>query len=158
MFGMDDAFKIYIDQLRDGHTEKIDEKFDPKFLDVQEEDLRFDDPVEVNGEAYLADSDLVLHLDIQTWATIPCVICNEEVRVSIKIDDLYQTIPTAEIKSGIYNFQEMLRENILLMTPLFAECNNGQCPQRSELKKFFRDSDSSGKNSEDEGYHPFAHL
>ncbi len=155
---MEDVFKIYIDQLRDGHEEKIIEKLNPAFLDVREEDLNFVDPVDIKGEAYLAENDLVLHLDIHTLATIPCAICNEEVKVPINLNNFYHTVPTTEIKSGIYFFKEMLRENILLSTPLFAECNQGQCPEREKLKRFFRDNDSSDKNSEDEGYHPFAHL
>lgn len=155
---MNEAFKIYIDQLKDGHTEEITEKVTPEFMDIQEEDLNFVDPIEVKGEAYLAENDLVLHLDIETFATIPCAICNEEVKVPVKLNNFYHTVPSEEIKSGIYNFQEMLRENILLTTPLFAECNEGQCPQRDELKKFFYDSDSPGHNSGDEGYHPFADL
>lgn len=155
---MNEAFKIYIEQLRDGHSENIAEDFSPEFLDIQDEDLNFVDPIDVKGEAYLAENDLILHLDIHTLATIPCAICNEEVKVPIDLTNFYFTIPTTEIKTGIYNFKEMLRENILLSTPLFAECNNGECPEREELKKFFRESDSSDKNSEDEGYHPFAHL
>ncbi len=157
MNGMDEAFKIYIDQLRDGHAEKISENLSPEFLDVHEEDLSFVDPVDVKGEAYLAENDLVLHLDIHTMATIPCAICNAQVKVPIAMKDFYHTLPAVEIKSAIYNFQEMLRENILLATPLFAECNDGQCPERAELKKFFRD-EGSDKKSEDEGYHPFADL
>lgn len=155
---MNEAFKIYIDQLRDGHSEKISENLDPEFLGVREEDLNFVDPVDVEGEAYLADNDLVLHLDVHTLATIPCAICNEAVKVPIDLTNFYHTTPTVEIKSGIFNFRETLRENILLNTPLFAECNNGQCPEREELKKFFRENDSPNKDSEDEGYHPFAHL
>jgi uncharacterized metal-binding protein YceD (DUF177 family) len=155
---MKEAFKIYIDQLKDGHSEKIEEKFDPEFLDVKEEDLCFIDPVDVNGEAYLAEHELVLHLDIHTQATIPCAICNQEVKVPVDLKDFYHMVPTAEIKSAIYNFQEMLRENILLNTPLFAECSNGQCPERDELKRFFREVDSPDKNSKDEGYQPFADL
>jgi uncharacterized metal-binding protein YceD (DUF177 family) len=155
---MNEAFKIYVEQLRDGHAEAIVEKLGPEFLDIHEKELSFVDPVVVEGEAYLAENDLVLHFDIQTFATLPCVICNEAVKTPIKLENFYHTVPAEEIKSGIYNFQEMLRENILLTAPFFAECNNGQCPHRGELNKFFRDSDSPDGNSEDEGYRPFAHL
>lgn len=154
---MNEAFKIYIDQLKDGHSEQIAETFSSKFLDVQEDDLSFVDPVNVKGEAYLADNDLVLHLDINTLATIPCAICNSEVKVPVQLNGFYHTVPEDELKSGIYNFKEMLRENILLSTPLFAECNNGKCPERTELKKFFRDTDSPNNSGED-GYRPFSHL
>lgn len=154
---MNEAFKIYIEQLRDGHTEKIDEKIDADFLDVKEDDLSYVDPVNVQGEAYLAESDLILHFDIETLATIPCAICNEDVKVPVNLKNFYHTVPTAEVKSGVYNFKELLRENILLTTPLFAECHNGSCPERDELKKFFR-KDSTDNNTKDDGYHPFANL
>lgn len=154
---MNEAFKIYVEQLRDGHAEQIEEKLSPEFLDVHEVDLSFIDPVNIKGEAYIAENDLVLHLEVHTLAKIPCAICNEDVKVPISLENFYHTVPMEEIKTGIYNFQEMLRENVLLATPLFAECNQGQCPARKELKRFFRESDSSDKDS-DEGYHPFAHL
>lgn len=154
---MNEAFKIYIDQLKDGQSEELSETFTPDFIEVKEEDLNFNDPVQVEGEAYLADNDLVLHLDVNTLATIPCAICNCEVKVPVELNNFYHTVPEAELKTGIYNFKEMLRENILLATPLFAECNEGQCPERTELKKFFRDTNSPD-NSGDEGYHPFADL
>ena len=155
---MNEAFKIYVDQLKDGHSEQISEELDPKFIEVKEEDLAFIDPVHVNGEAYLAEDELVLHLDVDTLATIPCAICNTLVKVPVELKNFYHTVEEAELKSGIYNFKEMLRENVLLSVPLFAECNEGKCPEREVLKKFFRDEDSPDSKSGDDGYHPFAHL
>lgn len=154
---MNEAFKIYVDQLRDGHSEKIAEKVDSSFLEIHEEDLSFVDLVDIKGEAYLAENNLILHFDISTLAKIPCAICNAEVKVPINLKNVYHSIPASEIKTGIYNSQELLREDILLATPLFAECNEGQCPEREALRKFFRDNEST-HDSDDEGYHPFAHL
>jgi uncharacterized metal-binding protein YceD (DUF177 family) len=152
---MDDVFKIYIEQLREGHEEKIHEKLDPSFLDIQEPDLVFDAPVELEGVAYLAEHELVLHWDIRTEAIIPCSICNEPVKVPIHIQNFYYSEPIKEIKSGVYNFKDLLRETILLEVPAFAECDGG-CPRRQEYQKYIKEP--SNQASDDEGYQPFADL
>jgi uncharacterized metal-binding protein YceD (DUF177 family) len=152
---MEEEFKIYIDQLKDGHSEEIAEKLDPKMMDINEEDLKFTDIISVDGQAYLAGPDMILCLNAHTLATMPCVICNDQVKIPVSLNNLYHSTPVDEIKSGIYNFKEMLRENILLATPLFAECHDGECPEREKLKKFFS---TDSKESSDDGYHPFADL
>jgi uncharacterized metal-binding protein YceD (DUF177 family) len=150
-----DAFNIYTEQLRDGQHEQIDEKFPSNFLDVHEETLSFKDPVRVRGEVYLAADDLILHFTISTNGIIPCTICNEPVNVEIKLQNFYHAEPLTEIKSGVYNFRELIREAILLETPAFAECNQGNCRMRKEYKKYLKDPQP---NAEEEGYHPFADL
>ena len=152
---MDDIFKIYIEQLRNGHEEKIDEKLDPGFLDVCEPDLVFSEPVELKGVAYLAEQELVFHWDIRTEAVIPCSICNEPVRVPIHIHDFYYSEPVREIKTGVYSFKDLLRETILLEVPSFVECE-GMCPKRKEVKRYLKES--SDELSDEGGYHPFADL
>lgn len=153
---MDDFFKIYIEQLRDGHEEKIDETLDPDFLDIEDPDLAFKGPVEIEGKAYLAENELVIHWDIKTEALIPCSICNEYVQVPIQIDNFYYSEPISEIKTGIYNFKSLLRETILLEAPPFAECNEGNCPKRKEYYKYFKEP--INPPSDQEGYHPFNDL
>lgn len=152
---MDDVFKIYIEQLREGHEEKIQEKLDPSFLDIHEADLSFDKPVELEGVAYLAEHELVLHWNIRTEALVVCSICNELVRVPINVQNFYYSEPIKEIKTGIYNYKDLLRETILLEVPSFTECQGGNCPKRIEYQKYLKDSNQS---SEEEGYHPFADL
>lgn len=156
---MNDRFKIYVEQLRDGHIEKISEKFSPDFLDVHEQDLKFVDPVLVDGEAYLAEDMLILHVDIKTTGLIPCSICNEPVKVEIAIDGSYHATPLDEIKGGVFNFQEIIREVILLETPILAECNKGKCPQRTLVQKYLKgENTSKTKDGEEDGYQPFADL
>lgn len=153
---MDDVFKIYIDQLRNGHEEEIHETLDPSFLEIQEDDLVFDQPVQLDGEAYLAEHELVFHWDIRTEAVIPCSICNEPVRVPIHIHKFYCSEQTREIKSGIYNFKDLLRETVLLEVPPFAECEGGHCPKRLQFQKYLKEAPEDP--NEEEGYHPFADL
>jgi uncharacterized metal-binding protein YceD (DUF177 family) len=154
---IDDGFKIYVEQLRDGQIQEINESFSPGFLDVHEKDLSFSDLVEVQGQTYVTDDTLVLHLDIHTFGIIPCSICNEPVKVEMKIKGFYHAVPLEEIRGGIYIFRDILRETILLETPLLAECNQGKCPQREHIKKYLKKEPMSGKE-DSEGYHPFAGI
>lgn len=152
---MDESFRIYIDRLREGQKQEIKEKIDPKFLNISDEEVKFENPVEVTGEAYIATDHLVVHLQASTEALVPCSICNAWVPVDIELEELYLTEPLTEIRSGIYSYEEPLREEILLEVPQFAECNQGQCDQRKDLEKYLR---QPGKDEEEEGYQPFKDL
>lgn len=152
---MDDVFKIYVDQLRKGHEEKIHEKLGPDFLDIHESDLVFDQPIELEGTAYLAEKELILHWNIKTEVLVSCSICNDLVRIPLHIQNFYHSEPLSEIKSGVYYFKDLLRETVLLEVPAFAECCGGNCPKRKEYTKYLKIS--SGED-EEEGYHPFADL
>lgn len=151
-----DVFSIYIEQLRGGIEEKIDETLDPSFLDIHEDDLRFTHSVQLSGCAYLADSELVLHWNVHTIAQVPCTICNEQIALPIKIENFYACEPVDEIKSGVFNFKDLLRETILLEIPHFVECRDGKCPKREEYRVYLKKS--SDLPAEEEGYHPFADL
>jgi uncharacterized metal-binding protein YceD (DUF177 family) len=154
---MDEAFKIFVDQLRDGHQQQIEESLTPDFLGIQERDLEFKKNVELEGEAYAADDELIIHWNIETEALVACSICNEKVPVSIKIDNFYHSEPMDEIKAAVFNFKDLLRETILLEVPPFAECNNGNCPRRKDVEKYLKPP-SENQSEEDDGYRPFADL
>lgn len=153
-------FNIYIDQLKDGRIEKIQETLSPDFLEVNEKDLEFPEPIILSGEAYLANDQLVLRLSASTKVNLPCVICQEPVSLPINVEDFYHAVSLAEIKTAVYSFRDVLRETILLEVPGFAECNEGHCPERENIEQFFKKPDSSKKDqSEEEGtYRPFADL
>jgi len=155
---IDDRFRIYTEQLREGCTEEIEETLSPDFLEINERDLAFNTPVKIQGQAYFADDLLVIHLDIEATATLPCVVCNASVDVPLEIKGFYHAAPQEEIKNGVYDFREILRETILLETPLLAECKEGNCPERPLLGKFFKKEDPSGSTSDEGGYQPFADL
>ncbi len=149
--------KIYIDRLGDGQKQKVEETLTPDFLALDEEDLIYDDPVKVRGEVYIANEDLVIQLNIETIAHLPCSICNDAVAIPIGIKNLYLTVPIAEIRGAIFDLSDEIRESILLQTPLFAECNDGQCPERENVKKFLR-SDQILPEINKENHFPFADL
>lgn len=149
------SFNIHLEQLKNGNHIAIDENVSPDFLDVNEKELSFKDDVSIQGETYLAGDSLILHLTLIAHGVLPCTICNQPVQTDINVVNLYHAEPVDEIKGGIFNFKDVVREAILLEVPSFAECE-GQCPKRKELKKYLKSSDE--RKNEDEGYHPFKDL
>lgn len=152
-----EQLKIYIDRLKGGHPLKIEECLSPDFLDIHEEELHFKEPVHIQGEAYLADDHLVMHLSIETEALLPCSICNDAVRTPIVAKNIYLTEPLSDIKTAIFDLTDHVRESILIQVPLFAECNGGKCPDRDNIKKFLKPEEKSSKSGE-VSYFPFADL
>ncbi len=150
-----EKFKIYIDRLKNGHVEKFKETVEPGFLEINESELSFPDSVQVSGEAYLADDHLVAHLSICTSARLPCSICNKPVHIPISIQNAYSTISLEEVRSAIYDLTNEIRETTLLQIPLFAECNNGKCPDRDQIKKFLHEKPNAEHNP---GQFPVVHF
>ena len=152
-----DYYKIYVDQLRDGKVERIERDFPPDVMDVQDSDLCFEKSIRVHGETYQSEDSLVLHLDLETEGLIPCSICNEPVAVPIAVNGVYQVISIEHIQGHIYDMRDVVRENILINTPAFAECNGGQCSERASLAKFLKSQETTNQEL-DEGHQPFKDL
>jgi uncharacterized metal-binding protein YceD (DUF177 family) len=70
-------------------------------------------------------------------------------------ESAYHAVPLSEIKGNEFDFREVIRENLLIEVPSFAECN-GRCPEREKLKKYFKQGD--GKTDQEEGQQPFSNL
>ncbi len=152
---IDERFRIYIDRLKDQHTEVLELSLPPDFLEINEADLRFNQPVSVKGKAYLAYQDLIVDLNIRAVAEIPCAICNEPTEIPIELDHLMLVEALSEIPTGVFDIRSSLREAILLEVPLTAECAGG-CPKRPEVEKFLKNE--SADQSEEGEYHPFEGL
>jgi uncharacterized metal-binding protein YceD (DUF177 family) len=151
---MSDDFKIYIDRLKEGATQKVGGEFAPDFLDVNEAELRFEQMVRLRAEAYVADDHLVVHLDAAAVATIPCAICNSMFGYELTAKNVYHTEPLAEIRSAVFDLGPLLREALLTELPYTAECSGGRCPQREALASYMR----SEKKEEKTTYFPFADI
>ncbi len=154
---IDESFRIYIEQLRDGRVEALQEVFSPDFMDIHEKELAFPDPIVVNGSAYIADDTLLLNLNVSTQCTLLCKICNEPVRQAIVIEGAYYPIPLNEIKGSVFDFRETLREAILVEAPQLAECHHGKCPLRKSIQKYLTKEEECKKNDEGK-YYPFADI
>lgn len=151
-----DPFKIFVDRLREGSTYSIQEEIPPDFMDIHEKELNFYKPIKVSGEASLVDQDLVIRLEAEATAVLLCSICGKPVEKIVKLAPFYHYVPIHEVKGAIFLFDQILREAILLETPQFAECNEGKCPQRTEVARYLKEPNEN--NSDDEGYQPFADI
>jgi uncharacterized metal-binding protein YceD (DUF177 family) len=146
--------QIYISDLANGQKRKIKESLDPSFFELQENELQFKSIVEVKGETYLSESDLVVHLRAQTQALMPCAICNEDVTFPLEVHDFYHVENLDQIKDGIFNYGKPLREALLLEVPKYVECNRGKCPERSTIAPYMKGE----KEKEKDTYFPFSNL
>lgn len=130
---MIDEFVIYVDRLTDGKVEEIDCALSSSFMDVYEQDLHFSKPISLKGTFYTTNDHLIGTLKIETSFEMPCSVCNEICSVPLSIQEYYITEPLENIPSGLYYPQEGIREAILLETPSFYECQDGNCPNRMAL-------------------------
>lgn len=152
---MEETFKIYIDRLGSGEKEILEEDLDPSFMEVQESGLKFVDPIRLEGEAYLSGDALILHFHlIETLATMLCNVCNKETKTKLTLKDIYITEDLDQIRSGIYQYKDLLRETLLVEVPSRVECNKDGCPERATLAKYLK----KNKKDEEELFHPFADL
>lgn len=151
---MENQFLIWIDRLKGGQKQKIDESFDSAFLEIQEKELQLGFPVKVTGEAYLSDDELILHLNAKTRAMMPCAICNQMIPIDLAIRDFYHAQPICEIGGAIFDYREPLREALLIELPGYVECNKGNCPDRQSIAPYLR----SEKRIKDDIHFPFSNL
>lgn len=150
---MNPSLKIYIDRLKDGRKELIQEQFSPEEIALNDQEIPFSGPVSLKAEVYLVDDELVLHLDLSATSTHSCSVCNQEVKHSIIIKNCYQTVEKSQIKGAIYDMSGLLRELLLLEVPSFVECEDN-CPRRKDMEKFLKRVDEKSASHEN----PFSHL
>lgn len=135
---MSEALKIFIDRLKGGHTQKIEEAIAPAFLGPDEPELRFAERVQVQGEAYLTDSHLIVHLKARTRVLMPCAVCNQMIGVELKVDNFYHTQPVEEVPRAVFDCSEQIREALLIELPRTVECAGGKCPERTAITPYLR--------------------
>jgi uncharacterized metal-binding protein YceD (DUF177 family) len=143
------AFNIFIDRLKGGATEKIEETHDSAFLGPDETDLKFGEAVKVKGTAYLTDDHLVIQMRAATMIQMPCAVCNKLQGIKL-VGEFTTAEPIAEIRGAVFDYSEALREALLLELPKTIECNGGKCPERAAIKPYLQE--------ETRTYFPFADL
>lgn len=147
--------KISIDALKFQEKVQLKEELPPEFLDISEKDLKITHPVHLKGEAYLSSDYLVIHFAVKTYFQMPCKICNEELSLPLEDENYYSTVSLEDIKTGVYDFSEDIREALLLKLPNFVECNGGVCSERPNVEKFLKKTTSKKL---DDNYFPFEKI
>lgn len=148
--------RIYIDRLKTGQTETISNDISSDFLEIDEQDLVFDKTLQIKAQAYLANDYLIIQFTFHIIAFIPCSICNKMTKTILNLDNTCFSIALSEIKGAIFDFTDELRSTILHLVPSFSECNQGNCPYRSFLKKYLKSPAKDGPSVKKDVYFPFA--
>ena len=145
-------FKIYLDRLQNDSVQKIELTADPAFLEIAEEELRFEEPISISGEANLASDYLIIRLNIKTSCREICRICNTLAKREILLKNVCFSIDCAEIKGAVFDFSPLVKEAILLDVPAYYECNFGNCKERRNIEQFIK------KPAKENTYFPFSNL
>ncbi len=129
---------IHIDRLKSGEEEAINCLISPKFLELENDtDLGCTQPIQVSGLAYIAGDYLIVELEAEAQFTARCAVCSEPFSLDVTLSDWRFEKPLEEIRGGVWDFQEALREELLVQIPLFPQCGAGQCKHRNEVSKFY---------------------
>jgi uncharacterized metal-binding protein YceD (DUF177 family) len=155
---MSDCCILLIEHLKEGKSSIFEENLDPKLLSLDDEELSFKAPIHIKGSGYLAEDHIVIQLDVEGSAYLPCSVCNKPVNISVILKNAYITKPLSDLSGGKLNFTEDLRETILLEVPSFAECNEGKCPDRAYIEKYLKQPAITPNQKEEDVYYPFNGL
>jgi hypothetical protein len=79
------------------------------------------------------------------------------VRLPLVIRDFYYPQPLAELEGPVFDYAFLIRETLLLQTPPFAECNGGNCSERTEVNKYLK-KPTEVKIHHQPTYFPFSDL
>ena len=150
------GLSIRVDGSADGEGTLFDERLDPAFLDLPEGDeLTSSSEVHVHGTAYQTGEWVVIEGSVETTMSLPCAMCNERTVFSVgpfvwKID-----IPATDVKNGMVDLTEALREAVLIEVPYLVKCGGEVCRNDSAVRQYL----ASDKTDEDEELHqPFRSL
>lgn len=153
------TLKIFIERLRDGKTQSIAEDLNPSFMDVKEQDLLFEQPIHVHGEAYLAEDWLIVKLTIETQAKLYCAVCNEPFNFAIKIQEMMHEEPLENSRDAAFDLIPLVRETILLEIPFLPQCGTLKCNNRQEVEKYLKkEKHSPDADMPVNGHKPFQDL
>lgn len=146
---------VRLDAIREGRQLQIQEKVSADFMEIDSEDLAFRSEIEVKGVAYLASQELVLRVSATTKAQLPCVVCNRMVEVPVIVEELYHVVPCGKVRNGIFDYSPLIRENLILTAPKFAECTGeGCCPEREVISRYLQKETPLSEETQ----RPFEHL
>lgn len=130
--------RIYIDRLKEGHEETFEERVAAsEIFDAEEVGSVIEKPIEISFKAYLAGQELVIEWqEVKAECFVACTICNERFALPILIENARHIEPLENIRGAVFNPSSLIREQILLEVPAYAECTGGACPQREIVEKY----------------------
>ena len=134
---------LFIDRLTEGRTETIQESIDPVLLAISDDEICCTEPVEVSGEAYLAEDFLVISLAIKARCGLVCRFCNESFSYPITISSRLEEVALEEIHGACFDLLPLVRELVLLELPLYPQCGGESCNNRSRIEPYLTKKDET---------------
>lgn len=135
---MKDTLKIFVERIRDGEPEEIQEELLPLFMDIHEEEMRFEHKVALEGTAYVTDDWLILRMHIQTKVQLTCSVCNNKFEFEINIQDFMHEEPLENIRDKVFDILPVVREHLLLAVPFYPQCGITTCLHRKEIEPYLK--------------------
>lgn len=132
---MTDTFKIFLDRLTEGNEQDLDDVIPSDLIFANEHELKFGKDTTIKGKAYLASDHLVIDIYAKVEVKMPCIICSKWVPFVLEMEKQTHTIPIEDVKNKIYNYQDLIKESILLQIPQTIECASS-CPERPSIAQF----------------------
>ena len=149
---------IRIDGSADGEPTLFEEQLDPAFLDLLKGDeLVPSSEVQVRGTAYRTGEWVVVEGEVETTMSMPCAMCNEQTVFSVGPLSWKADSPVTDVKNGMLDLTETLREAVLLEVPYVVKCGGKVCRNEQTVRQYLV-SDEHRIDESDEGNQPFRSL
>ncbi|AHK63440.1 hypothetical protein BOKEGFJH_00565 [Chlamydia avium] len=152
--GCKDDLKLYICRLKlPGEKEEIRYSLSPDFICEPGEEELFPDEIVVSGSLERIDHEQwFLSLNISTQLRLRCCVCEKKFLYPVKSIEVAHLICFDDAKSGVFDCKDLIRQELLLESDHFQECNKDGCPERENIVQFLKD------RQKDKGNSPFDHL
>lgn len=152
--GCKDDLKLYIYRLKlPGEKEEIRYSLSPDMICEPGEEALFPHDILVSGSLERIDHEQwFLFLDVSTQLSLRCCVCEKEFLHPIQSIEISHLICFSDAKSGVFDCKDLIRQELLLESDHFQECDKNGCPERGNIIQFLKD------RQKDKGNSPFDQL
>ncbi len=112
--------KIYVSRVPEqGLTEHS--SLDPSTMDMERDDLRFHEPLEVDAVVSKLDTELIIRAEIRGQLYLTCARCLEEFVVPVETEGFfnYKVEP-----ADVVDITEDVRQEVMLAYPMVPVCDS----------------------------------
>lgn len=144
--GCIDGFKFYVYRLKlPGEKEIASFSLEPeKFRDKGEEEI-FPSVVKVEGSLERIDYEhWMLILNMSTHMGARCCVCDKKFLRFVELFDIHHPLHRDDVKSGIFDCRELIRQEFLLESDCFWECAETGCSEKEEVVRFLKKNKLKG--------------
>ncbi|ANG65879.1 hypothetical protein JG731_04120 [Chlamydia gallinacea] len=152
--GCKDDLKLYIYRLKlPGEKEEIRYSLSPDMICEPGEEELFPKDILVSGSLERIDHEQwFLFLGVSTQLSLRCCVCEKKFLHPIQSIEISHLIYFNDAKSGIFDCKDLIRQELLLESDNFQECDKNGCPERGNIIQFLKD------RQKDKGNSPFDQL